>query len=329
MKKFIFSLFNEYMSVLAILTTILAYFANGSFTNWIGNPNFFNGLISINYLLMIVMFGMGLTTPFSEYIKILKNPKNIIIGEIAQFVIMPFTAFVLCFFFALPMEFTVGVILVGCCPGGTASNVITFLAKGDVALSIGMTSLSTVLAPFVTPLLTTFYIYLYQNTSNVNIEIDQLGMFLNIIQIVIIPVFLGTLINYFFNEYTKKIYSILPILSSISICLIIGFVIDANSAKLLSHGLDIIFVVILLNCLGFLLGFILAKIFKMQKKQRNAISIEVGMQNSGLATTLAANCFATLSLATVPGAIFSAWHNIAGAIFASIVKKDKNSEESK
>ena len=148
-----------------------------------------------------------------------------------------------------------------------------------------------------------------------------MGMFVQIIQIVILPIALGLIVNRFFSNITQKIGEILPLISCIGICLIVGYVIDANSAKLFANGFVIIFVVILHNIIGYLLGFLIGTVLKMPPAKRNAISIEVGMQNSGMASTLAASCFPSLALATVPGAIFSAWHNISGAIAANLMRQ--------
>ena len=263
----------------------------------------------INYLLMIVMFGMGLTMKLSDFSVVFKRPKDIIIGCLTQFIVMPFLAFALGNIFGLDNELLVGVILVGTCPGGTSSNVITYLSKGDTALSVGMTSINTLLAPFLTPALT----YLYLKTT---VSVDIISMFMSIIQVVIIPIGLGLLINKLFENLTQKIKDVLPAVSVTAICLIVGAVVSHNSEKILSTGLVIFAVVILHNLLGYLSGYLTGVLFKMDLPRKKAVAIEVGMQNSGLATTLAGSAFPDLSMATVPGAIFSVWHNISGAILA-------------
>ena len=263
----------------------------------------------INYLLMIVMFGMGLTTQPSDFAIVFKRPRDIITGCAAQFIVMPLLAFVLGKAFSLNDELLVGVILVGTCPGGTSSNVITYLSKGDTALSVGMTSINTLLAPFLTPLLT----YLYLRTS---VSVDAKAMFLSIIQVVIVPIGLGVLVNRLFGKYTQRIRDSLPLVSVTAICLIVASVVSHNSAKILSTGAIIFVVVILHNLLGYLLGYLIGVLFKMDLPRKKAVAIEIGMQNSGLATTLAGSAFPNLTMATVPGAIFSVWHNISGAILA-------------
>ena len=263
----------------------------------------------INYLLMLVMFGMGLTTKLSDFAIVFQRPRDIIIGCAAQFIIMPLLAFVLGKAFNLNDELLVGVVLVGTCPGGTSSNVITYLSKGDTALSVGMTSINTLLAPFLTPLLT----YLYLRTS---VSVDAKAMFLSIIQVVIVPIGLGLLINRLFGKHTQRIRDSLPLVSVTAICLIVASVVSHNSAKILSTGAIIFVVVILHNLLGYLLGYLIGVLFKMDLPRKKAVAIEIGMQNSGLATTLAGSAFPNLTMATVPGAIFSVWHNISGAILA-------------
>ena len=268
----------------------------------------------INYLLMIVMFGMGLTMKLSDFAIVFSRPRDVITGCLAQFIVMPLLAFVLGKFFGLNNELLVGAVLVGTCPGGTSSNVITYLSKGDTALSVGMTSISTLLAPLLTPMLS----YLYLKTS---VSVDVKSMFISIIQVVIVPIGLGLLINRLFAEHTQKIIYALPTISVTAICLIVAAVVSHNSGKILSTGLIIFVIVILHNLLGYLCGYLIGILFKMDMPRKKAVSIEIGMQNSGLATTLAMSSFPDLSMATVPGAIFSVWHNISGAILAGIFRK--------
>ena len=263
----------------------------------------------INFLLMIVMFGMGLTMKLSDFAIVFRRPRDVIIGCLAQFIVMPLLAFALGRLFGLSDELLVGVVLVGTCPGGTASNVMTYLAKGDTALSVGMTSINTLLAPVLTPLLT----YLYLRTS---VSVDVRSMFISIIQVVIVPIGLGLLINRLFGKYTQKLSDALPTVSVTAICLIVASVVSHNSEKILSTGIVIFAVVILHNLLGYLCGYLVGVVFKMDLPRKKAVAIEIGMQNSGLATSLAGTAFPNLAMATVPGAVFSVWHNISGAILA-------------
>lgn len=268
----------------------------------------------INYLLMIVMFGMGLTLKLEDFKIVFTRPKDIIIGCVAQFTIMPIIALLLGKIFGLEAGLLAGVILVGTCPGGTSSNVITYLSKGDVAFSVGMTSINTLLAPILTPAIT----YLLLNTT---VKVDMLNMFISIVKVVIIPIALGFFINHFLEEQTRKLVKALPIVSITAITLIVGSVVSHNAEKILSTGATVFTVVVLHNILGYGCGYLLGKLLKMPLPKVKAMSIEIGMQNSGLATSLASVSFSNLAMATVPGAIFSVWHNISGAILASIYKR--------
>ena len=268
----------------------------------------------VTYLLMIVMFGIGTTMKLSDFAIVFKRPRDVVIGCLAQFIVMPLLAFSLGKLFGLDNELLVGVVIVGTCPGGTSSNVMTYLSKGDTALSVGMTSINTLLAPFLTPLLTYFYL---KTTVSVNI----MSMFVSIIQVVIIPITLGLLINKLFGNITRRVSDALPAVSVTAICLIVASVVSHNSEKILSTGLIIFAVVVLHNLLGYLFGYLIGVLFKMDLPRKKAIAIEVGMQNSGLATTLAGSAFPDLTMATVPGAVFSVWHNISGAVLAGFLNK--------
>ena len=304
--KRISEVIGKYMAWIVLIIAALALFVPGTClwiqTGW------------INYLLMIVMFGMGLTMKLSDFAVVFARPRDVIIGCLAQFIVMPLLAFGLGKAFGLSNELLVGVVLVGTCPGGTSSNVITYLSKGDTALSVGMTSINTLLAPFLTPALT----YLYLRTT---VSVDVKSMFVSIIQVVIIPIGLGLMINKLFGRYTQKISDVLPTVSVTAICLIVAAVVSHNSGKILSTGLVIFAVVILHNLLGYLCGYLIGVLFKMDLPRKKAVAIEIGMQNSGLATTLAGSAFPNLAMATVPGAIFSVWHNISGAILAGVLNK--------
>lgn len=302
--KNISNFFGKNMAIIVLIVAALSLFFPKSVS--------FIKTSYVNYLLMIVMFGMGLTLKFEDFKVVFSRPKDIIIGAISQFTIMPLLAFLLSMIFKLSTELAVGVILVGTCPGGTSSNVMTYLAKGDVALSVGMTSVSTILAPIVTPILTLLY-------AGQRVNVDAVNMFISIVQVVIIPIGLGFVINRFFHKFTSHIKEILPLISVLAIVSIVAAVVSANSSRLMHVGYLIIIVVILHNCLGYLLGFMVSKLFRLNDAKCKAISIEVGMQNSGLATSLAATHFASMPLATVPGAIFSVWHNISGSIVANIM----------
>ncbi len=297
-------LISQWMAVIVIAVAALALFAPGPVSAVLKTSY-------VNTLLGIVMFGMGLTLKPVDFKVVFSRPKDVIIGCVAQFTVMPLLAFLLCQVFQLPVELAVGVILVGTCPGGTSSNVITYMSKGDVALSVGMTAVSTILAPFLTPLLTQLY-------AGQSVNVDLLNMFLSIVKVVIIPIVLGFLINHFLPKFAEKIVDILPMISTLAIVAIVGAVVAANAAKLMDCGLLIIAVVVLHNLLGYAVGYGIGKVLKLDTTKCRAISVEVGMQNSGLATSLAGAHFAQYPLATIPGAVFSVWHNISGAILANI-----------
>ena len=273
----------------------------------------------INYLLMVVMLGMGLTLKSEDFILVLSHPKEIVCGAITQYLIMPLLAFCLSYLFHLDSALAAGVILVGTCPGGTASNVITYLSKGDVALSVCMTSVNTLLSPILTPLIT----YLMLKAT---VETNIMTMFIGIINVILLPIIFGIIINKFLPNFTKKITKILPGISVLAISLIIASIVSHNTEKILSAGAIILLVVILHNTLGYMFGFVIAKLLKLNNAKTKAFSIEIGMQNSGLASSLAGKTFPLTPETAVPGAIFSIWHNISGAILAAIFRhwEDEN-----
>lgn len=295
----------------------LIVFAAAALALFVPKSGLWIDLTWVNYLLMLVMFGMGLTLKTEDFVVVFKRPKDIIIGCAAQFTIMPLLAFVIGKVFGLETGLLAGVILVGTCPGGTASNVMTYLAKGDVALSVGMTSVNTLLAPILTPAIT----WLLLRTS---VKVDVAAMFVSIIKVVIVPIALGLLINHFFGKYTEKVKEGLPLVSVVAITMIVATVVSHNSARILETGAIVFVVVILHNLLGYATGFLLGKVLKLSDPKKKALSIEIGMQNSGLATSLAGTAFPDLAMATVPGAIFSVWHNISGAILANIFRKSSD-----
>lgn len=297
------------MTLIVVLVSAVALLWPTSF-EWIETS-------TITPLLGVIMFGMGLTLKPIDFKPVVMHPKDILVGELAQFVVMPSVAWLLCKLLNLPMELALGVILVGCCPGGTASNVICYLAKGDVALSVAMTGVSTLLAPLVTPALVLLL-------AGQSVDVDVLGMFLSIVQVVIVPIVLGFVVNHYLGKYTRRVVELLPMISTLAIAVIIGIVVSHNAARILSCSLLVGVAVVLHNVLGLALGYAVGHMLGMEPAKRTAISIEVGMQNSGLATSLASVHFAMYPMAAVPGAIFSAWHNFSGSVAASIFKlKDK------
>ena len=305
MKK-LCAMIGKYFGIIAILFLILGFTMPENFKWVLGKVG---GISVLTFLLGVVMFGMGTTLSVKDFILVFKRPRDVFLGAVAQFFIMPFLAFSLATIFQLDPALTAGVILVGTCPGGTSSNVITFMSKGDVALSVTMTSVSTVLSPILTPAIT----YLLIGTK---IAFDPVGMFLSIVQIVIVPICLGVAVKTFLPKLAAAATDYTPAISSIAISLIIAGVIGASKNAIIANFGIILLVVILHNCLGYALGFAVARLTGLSWKKAVALSIEVGMQNSGLAVGLAKAHFAAMPAATVPGAIFSAWHNISGAMLA-------------
>lgn len=297
---------SEYMGILVLVTALLSF----------AFPQLLQQVrpTVINYLLGVVMFGMGLTLNLQDFKIVFSRPKDVIIGCLAQFTVMPLLAWGLSRLFSLDEALALGVILVGCCPGGTASNVITYLAKGDLALSVGMTGVSTLLAPFLTPLLT-------WALAGKSVNVDVVGMLLSILWVVILPIAIGLIVKWIWPKFTEKATDYLPAFSSIAIALIVAIIISANADKLLAGGLLIIVVVVLHNICGLGLGYLIGCLLGMSVSKKRAISIEVGMQNSGLASSLATIHFAAYPLATIPGAIFSVWHNLSGAAVAYLYRR--------
>lgn len=273
-------------------------------------PHLFVGLKSwIVPALGVIMFGMGLTLNIEDFAEIGKRPVQVLVGLAAQFIIMPLLALLLTQVFALDPTIAVGVILVGCCPGGTSSNVITFLSRGDVALSVTITAFATVLAPLITPLL----LELYASTL---IDVPLAAMMWSIAKIVLLPISAGLLIHRVLGDKVKPALEVLPLVSVGGIVLIIAIVVALSQGKIAESGVLIFAVVVLHNVLGYACGFALGKACGFGLAQQRTIMIEVGMQNSGLGAALAAAHFSPL--AALPSALFSVWHNISGALLANI-----------
>lgn len=297
----------RWMGVMVLLVAVVSLAVPSSFLwidTWVINP-----------MLGLIMFGMGLTLAPQDFRIVLSRPKDILFGCLAQFTVMPLLAWALALAFSLPKELALGVILVGCCPGGTASNVITYLAKGDLALSVGMTATSTLLAPVMTPLL----VWLLAGTM---VDVDTMGMLMSIVYVIIAPIIAGLLCQRFLPRLTRSIVPYLPAFSSVVIALVVGIIVSHNATRLLVGGMLVILVVMLHNVLGLTIGFLIGRLLKLERAKCVAVSIEVGMQNSGLASSLAVLHFAAYPLATIPGAIFSVWHNISGALTAKLYSRD-------
>lgn len=312
--KRIFKSIEKYFFIIVLLAVVISLMYPSSFT-WVLSEIY--GFSILNLLLSIILFAMGTTLKLENFIHVFKHPREIAVGISVQYIVMPLLALSLASLFSLDAALTVGLILVGTVPGGTASDVITFLANGDVALSVSLTAVSTVISPILTPLITLVLI------GN-QIHFNPTEMFISIVQIVIIPIALGLILNYKFPAFCEKLRDYLPAIASIVICLIVAGVIGANKQAILTSSGIIILVIIIQYFLAMLLGFVAGYLSGMGKKQIVTIAIELAFQNSGLSTGLAKTHFPNLSAATVPGALYSVWQNFAGSIIAYLIKKYYN-----
>lgn len=305
---------STYTSWFIIGIAIITYLVPSLFT-WVHGT-------TQSFILGFIMLTMGLTLTMQDMKVLAARPWDILIGTLAQFSLMPLIAWTLTvgvgyLGIVIPKPVIVGIILVGCCPGGVSSNIMSYLCRGDIAFSVGMTTVSTLLAPVVTPLLV---LYL----AGEQVEVDAIGMFLNILIVTLMPVTVGFFSNLFFgnNEGFKKTQAVMPAFSVLGLACIVGGVISAVHDKLLQEGIAFFLIVFAVavchNGLGYLLGYIVGTIFHFSKAKKRTISIEVGMQNAGLATVLASTFFATTCpLAVIPCALSCAWHSISGTIIAS------------
>ena len=301
-------LLSKYIAVVILITSAIAFTHPQKFM-WI--PQY------TALFLGTAMFGMGLTIKREDFQIVFSRPKEVISGCILQYTIMPLAAYLLAVVMNLDTDIALGVILVGCCPGGTASNVIAYIAKGDVPLSVGMTITSTLIAPLVTPVLVYLLAGEESARSDAWDEVSFMAMVLSVVKIVLLPVLAGIILNSLFHETIVKLGGILPLVSVVAIVTIIDGIVAVNAAKLMSCGLIVMLAVVLHNGIGMALGLGMARLMKVSYAKETSIAIEVAMQNSGLALALATANFAANPLATLPGAIFSVWHNVSGSIFAS------------
>ena len=315
--KYIFKLIEKYYFFIIILFIIIAFMNPGLFT-WVLSD--FYSFSVINILLSIILFGMGTTLTVDNFTAVFRRPKEIVLGLSTQYIIMPVLALTLAQLFNLNEALTIGLVLVGTVPGGTASDVITFLAKGDLALSVSLTAVSTVISPLLTPLITLILI------GN-HIPFNPINMLISIVQIVIIPIVLGLILNDRFPEFCENLKDYLPGISAIVICIIIGGVLGANKTAIMTTSGIITIVIILQYILAMVLGVIVGLLSGMKRKQIVTIAIELAFQNSGLSTSLAKTHFPNLQMATVPGALYSVWQNFAGSIIAYIYTKYFYKEE--
>ncbi len=292
-------MFMRFFPLWALILAIIAY----------SKPDFFIQLKPLIIpLLGLIMFGMGITLLPEDFKRVLQQPKWVAIGIALQFILMPLLAWALGLALSLPKEYLLGLILVGSCSGGTASNVICYLSRGDVALSITLTTASTLLGVIATPLLT--WLYLKQS-----IDVPFVSMLITIFKIIIIPVLAGVLINRLFGKGLKPYLAVFPRVSVFAIVLIIAIIVALNQTHLSKLGLLLCLAVSLHNLLGLLSGYSLGRLLGADEQRARTLAIEVGMQNSGLAVALAVKYFS--AAAALPGALFSLWHNISGALLAA------------
>ena len=309
--KRIFEVIEKYFFIIILLAVAISLVYTNSF-KWVLSE--YNGINIINLLLSIILFTMGTTLKADDFINVIKNPKAITVGISAQYVIMPLMALALASAFSLDTALTIGLILVRTVPGGIASDVITFIANGDVALSVSLTAVSTVISPILTPIITLLLI------GN-QIHFNPVDMFISIVGILIIPIILGLILNYKFPDFCEKLKDYLPTVSSIVICLIVPGVIGANKQAILTSSTVILIVITLQYIIAMLLGFGIGYLAGMDKKQIITVAIELAFQNSVLSTSLAKTHFPNLSQATVPGALYSVLQNFAGSILAYAFRK--------
>lgn len=305
----------KYASYVVILVAVFTFFVPEIFL-WVkGNTQ--------TIILGLIMLTMGLTLTTNDFKILAKRPLDIFIGACAQFIIMPSLAYMLVHVFNLEPALAIGILLVGCCPGGVSSNIMSYLCHGDVAFSVGMTCASTLLAPVMTPLL-------MQLTAGEIIAIDTIGMFINIFIVTIIPISIGCTLNYFYSkkEIFPTLQGMMPGISVICLAIIVGGVISTVHDTLVERGFILFlwtFVVVLChNTFGYVLGYLIGKLCQFNTAKKRTLSIEVGMQNAGLATNLASVFFVAQPLAVLPCAISCAWHSISGTILAGLFLRTKS-----
>lgn len=316
--KAISRLLSNYASPFVIASAIVAFFVPIAF-EWV------HGNVS-SIILGVIMLSMGLTISMEDIRNLMKQPFHILLGAVAQYTIMPFVAFGLTKVFGLDPYLAVGIILVGCCPGGVSSNVMSFLARGDVTYSVSMTMVSTLLAPIMTPLLVLWL-------ADTSINVNAVGMFLNILYVTVAPITIGFLCNHFLGKRPvfKEIQANMPAVSVIGLMLIVGGVVVTVRPQLLTNGFSLIFLVLSVvfchNALGYVLGYSVGRLFKFNTAKKRTIAIEVGVQNAGMATVLAMAFFANPEnvaanpkavLCMVPCALSCAYHSISGTVLANI-----------
>ena len=319
---------SDYTSIVVIAIAIVTFFV----PQWMGWVNYqlftdplANKFTCQSIILGLIMFSMGLTLTTDDFVILAKRPFDICIGAIAQYLIMPFLAFAISKLLNLPDAIALGLILVGCCPGGVSSNIMSYLCGGDVAFSVGMTTVSTILSPIMTPLMVSLL------ASGTKISIHGLPMFVSIIETVIIPVAIGFVLNYLFaaKNAFQEVLKVMPGVAVLGLACVVGGVISSQGAHFFQSGIVIFIAVLLHNSLGYLLGYGAGQLTGMNTSKKRTISIEVGMQNAGLATNLATTTaqFASTPESAIICAVSCVWHSISGTLLAGwFVRQDKKKE---
>ena len=259
----------------------------------------------------VVMLGMGLTLRFDDFQSVVAQPVSVLIGVVAQFTIMPSLAYAVAKLFNLPPDLAVGLILVGCCPGGTASNIIAYLSRANLALSVLMTMSSTILSVALTPLLTRWMAGQYM-------EVDAWKMLIDMLTIVLLPVLAGMVLNELFPKFVKRAQVVSPLVSVFAVTMIVACIVALNGEKIAEHWRVILAAVCLFDTAGFALGYLAARLLRQPERFCRTVAIEVGMQNSGLAVTLANKHFGHAPLTSVPGAIAAVYHCLIGSLLATV-----------
>ena len=288
-----------------LFVAIGAYFAPGVF-GWVRG-------YTQTAVLGVIMLTMGMTLKAEDFKILLSRPLDIAIGSLAQYTIMPLIAWALVHVLGLPRAVGVGLILVGCCPGGVSSNIMSFLCKGDVAFSVGMTTVSTLAAPLTTPMLMLWL-------AGESVDVDAIGMFKSILLVTIFPVVAGFLMNGAFGKHDcyRDVVKVMPGVAVLGLACIVGGVVSAHGAKFPQSGVLVFVGVFLHNALGYVLGYATGVLARFNRPKRRTVSIEVGMQNAGLATVLAGKHFPALPEAAIASAVSCVWHSISGALLAGV-----------
>ncbi|MGM9790471.1 MAG: bile acid:sodium symporter family protein [Candidatus Cryptobacteroides sp.] len=308
MKKLISWFINLYV-VWIVLSFVLGYFWPSTFL-WFAEGGF------STYALALVMLSMGLTLKISDFTELFRQPKTVLLAAISQYTIMPLSGWLIALCFGLPQEFAVGLIIVACCPGGTASNMIAYIGRANLALSVISTAVSTILGIVLTPLLTKLL-------AGQMVPVDAWGMFMNVVEVVLLPVLLGAFINWRFPRFVENLGQTGPVLSTIAIVFISGAIIApavvSGKEQLLQYAWRLTAAATLLHSLGFGLGYYLAKLFGYGVPISKAVACETGMQNGGLAAVLAKNNFpAYMPMISVPSVFCSVMQTVVGGILASV-----------